>query len=68
MAELLSPEAMDFMARELGVSGIVAREGWGGVPTRECGRVVHVAVRIAEEALARRAGVQPANRGRGRLR
>jgi small acid-soluble spore protein F (minor alpha/beta-type SASP) len=64
VAELLSPEAMDVMARELGVAAIVSREGWGGVPARECGRVVREAVRIAEEALARRAGFEPRG-GRG---
>lgn len=59
MAELLSPGAMDALAHELGVDGIVAREGWGGVPSRQCGQVVQVAVRLAEEAMTRRAAGGP---------
>ena len=49
---LLSPRAKEAIARELGVAGIVADEGWGGVPSRECGMVVRIALEHAERALA----------------
>jgi small acid-soluble spore protein F (minor alpha/beta-type SASP) len=49
---LLSPRAKEAIARELGVAGIVAAEGWGAVPSRECGMVVRVALEHAERALA----------------
>lgn len=53
---LLSEHSMQRIAERLGVAQVVEREGWGGVSSRDCGGVVAVAVRIAEEALA-------ANRG-----
>jgi small acid-soluble spore protein F (minor alpha/beta-type SASP) len=49
---LLSDASMRRIAERLGVADVVAREGWGGVSSRNCGGVVAVAVRIAEEALA----------------
>jgi len=49
---LLSDASMHRIAEHLGVTGIVEREGWGGVSARDCGGVVAVAVRIAEQALA----------------
>jgi small acid-soluble spore protein F (minor alpha/beta-type SASP) len=49
---LLSDASMHRIAERLGVSDVVEREGWGGVSSRDCGGVVAVAVRIAEEALA----------------
>ena len=51
---LLSPRAKEAIARELGVADIVADQGWGGVPSRECGMVVRVALEHAERALAAR--------------
>ncbi|KRQ87769.1 hypothetical protein ABG79_00574 [Caloramator mitchellensis] len=35
------------LAKELGVDDIVRREGWGGVPSRECGNLVAAAIRYA---------------------
>ncbi|MGB9885515.1 MAG: small, acid-soluble spore protein, alpha/beta type [Moorellales bacterium] len=40
------------LAKELGVAHIVATEGWGGVPSRECGNLVRKAIEIAERNLA----------------
>ena len=39
------------LAKELGVDHIVACEGWGGVPSRQCGELVRLAVQRAEQAL-----------------
>ncbi len=39
------------LAKELGVDGIVASEGWGGVPSRQCGNLVKLAIQKAEEAM-----------------
>jgi len=39
------------LARELGVDHIVAQEGWGGVPSRQCGNLVRLAIQRAERAL-----------------
>ena len=54
---LLSPASMAAIARDLGVSDIVDREGWGGVPAAKCGSVVRVCVQFAERELA--AGARP---------
>lgn len=42
------------IAREMGISDLVASEGWGAVSARDCGRMVHVAIEIAERAIAAR--------------
>jgi len=39
------------LAKELGVDDIVAREGWGGVPARQCGNLVALAIKYAEKSL-----------------
>ena len=39
------------LARELGVDHIVAHEGWGGVPSRQCGNLVRLAIQRAERAI-----------------
>lgn len=39
------------LAKELGVDHIVATEGWGGVPSRECGNLVKKAIEMAERNL-----------------
>lgn len=36
------------LAKELGIAHIVAAEGWGGVPSRECGNLVRKAIELAE--------------------
>ncbi len=43
MAESLKYE----IARELGVLDIVADQGWGAVSSRDCGRMVRLAIEIA---------------------
>ena len=40
------------LAKELGVDHIVAAEGWGGVPSRQCGNLVRLAIEYAERSLA----------------
>ncbi|MGI9951185.1 small, acid-soluble spore protein, alpha/beta type [Moorellaceae bacterium AZ2] len=47
MSEALKYE----LAKELGVYDIVATEGWGGVPSRQCGNLVRLAIEKAEQAL-----------------
>ncbi|WP_366924751.1 alpha/beta-type small acid-soluble spore protein [Metallumcola ferriviriculae] len=39
------------LAKELGVNDIVATEGWGGVPSRQCGNLVKLAIQKAEQAM-----------------
>lgn len=40
------------LAKELGVADIVAREGFGGVSSRNCGNLVRLAIERAERAMA----------------
>ena len=40
------------LAKELGVQDTVATEGWGGVPSRQCGMLVRLAIERAEQSLA----------------
>jgi small acid-soluble spore protein F (minor alpha/beta-type SASP) len=40
------------IAQELGVNEEVARNGWGAVSSRDCGRMVQKAIEIAEKAMA----------------
>jgi small acid-soluble spore protein F (minor alpha/beta-type SASP) len=53
---LLSAEAKAVIARELGVADLVQKAGWGAVPSRECGRIVRVAIEHAERLLAAQGG------------
>ena len=39
------------LAKELGVSQTVAREGWGSVPSRDCGNLTKLAIEKAEEMI-----------------
>jgi len=48
---LMSDELKYELAKELGVDDIVAREGWGGVPARQCGNLVAAAIKYAEKNL-----------------
>jgi len=52
MPRLMSEELRHELAEELGVADIVRREGWGGVPARQCGNLVRLAIKRAERALA----------------
>jgi len=47
----MSDELKYELAKELGVDDIVAREGWGGVPSRQCGNLVAAAIKYAEKSL-----------------
>lgn len=40
------------LAKELGVQDTVASEGWGGVPSRQCGMLVRLAIERAEQSIA----------------
>ncbi len=51
MAKLMSEELKERLAPRLGVAPTVQREGWGGVSSRDCGRLVQAALEIAEESL-----------------
>ncbi len=56
MARLMSDQLKYELAQELGISEVVDREGWGGVPSRECGNLVKLAILRAERALAQNGG------------
>jgi len=45
MSEALKYE----IAKRLGVSDTVSREGWGSVSSRNCGNVVREAIKMAEQ-------------------
>jgi len=47
MSEALKYE----LARELGVDHIVRTEGWGSVPSRQCGQLVRLAIERAENSI-----------------
>ena len=51
MSEALKQE----IARKLGVDDQVARDGWGAVSSRNCGRVVQTAIKMAEDSLSKHA-------------
>ncbi|QCX33409.1 small, acid-soluble spore protein, alpha/beta type [Caloramator sp. E03] len=48
---LMSDELKMELAKELGVYDIVQREGWGSVPSRDCGNLVTAAIRLAERTV-----------------
>ncbi len=39
------------LAEELGVADLVRREGWGSVPSRDCGNLIRLAIERAERAM-----------------
>jgi len=47
--KIMSDELKWELAKELGVDHIVAREGWGGVSSRDCGNLVKLAIMKAQE-------------------
>ncbi len=51
MAKVMSDALKYEIAKELGVAQIVDQEGWGGVPSRQCGNLVKTAIEIAERSL-----------------
>ncbi len=56
MAKIMSEELKMKLAGRLGVADTVAREGWGSVPSRECGNLVKLAIEEAERSLTQRTG------------
>lgn len=53
LAKLMSEATKLKLGERLGVADIARKEGWGGVPARECGNLVREAIRLAEEQLRR---------------
>ncbi len=49
--DIMSERLKRDLARELGVADIVEREGWGAVPSKDCGRLVKLAVERAERII-----------------
>lgn len=48
----LMSEALKYeLAREMGVLDTVQRDGWGNVPSRQCGSLVSLAINRAERSL-----------------
>jgi small acid-soluble spore protein F (minor alpha/beta-type SASP) len=47
MSEALKYE----LAKEMGVLDLVQSEGWGSVPSRDCGNLVRLAIERAERSL-----------------
>jgi len=56
MAKLMSDALKAALAEELGVAGQVRSQGWGSVSTRNCGRLVQLAIARAEKALVQSDG------------
>jgi small acid-soluble spore protein F (minor alpha/beta-type SASP) len=52
MAKIMSEQLKYELAKELGVYNTVVAEGWGSVPSRECGNLVKLAIKKAEQTLA----------------
>ena len=48
---MMSESLKQLIADELGVSEQVAREGWGSISSRDCGRIVQKAIEIAERSV-----------------
>ena len=51
---LMSDQLKYEIARELGVSSTVEKEGWGSVSSRDCGNIVKKAIEMAERNLGSR--------------
>jgi small acid-soluble spore protein F (minor alpha/beta-type SASP) len=48
---IMSDELKMEIAKELGIYDTVQNEGFGGVPSRQCGQMVRQAIEIAERAI-----------------
>jgi len=48
---LMSDNLKEELAKELGVYDIVKTEGWGSVSSRNCGNLVRLAIKKAEESM-----------------
>lgn len=53
LAKVMSEETKMKLGERLGVAEIARTQGWGGVPSRQCGNLVREAIRLAEEELSR---------------
>jgi len=51
LGKIMSDTTKLKLGERLGVDDIVRREGWGGVPARQCGNLVKEALKLAEEQL-----------------
>jgi small acid-soluble spore protein F (minor alpha/beta-type SASP) len=52
MTKIMSDRLKARLAQDLGVAHLVRNQGWGAVPSRECGRLVQLAVLHAQSQLA----------------
>ena len=48
---VMSEKLKEEIAEDLGVLDLVRREGWGSVPSRQCGNIVRKAIERAEQSL-----------------
>ncbi|MHB8170024.1 MAG: small, acid-soluble spore protein, alpha/beta type [Thermincolia bacterium] len=48
---VMSDALKERLAQEMGVADIVRNQGWGGVPSQQCGNLVKMAIQIAEKNL-----------------
>lgn len=48
---VMSEELRTELAKEIGVYDIVKNEGWGAVPSRQCGNLVTAAINYAQKVL-----------------
>jgi len=48
---LMSYQLKEKIAQELGFSGTLQQEGFGGVSSRDCGNMVKMAIELAERNL-----------------
>lgn len=53
---VMSEELKTELAKEIGVYDIVRKEGWGAVPSRDCGNLVAAAIQYAEKMLQNQNG------------
>ena len=53
----MSEQLREELAKEIGVYDIVKNEGWGAVPSRDCGNLVTAAIRYAEKAYEQQHGL-----------
>lgn len=51
LGKILSEDTKLKLGERLGVDDIVRKEGWGGVPARQCGMLVKEALKLAEQQL-----------------
>jgi len=51
---LMSENLKYELASELGVLGTVQSQGWGAVSSKDCGRLVKLAIERAEQLLSRK--------------